>query len=250
MNRFLFIVALLLPLLDAPAQPTDTTRRTRATDSPEANLRLSTLQALNPNSLIMTIDNRYEGLVGTPYFLPNWSNGQIVLTGGKQYTNVPIKFDAHRQALILLRPQQGNDSIIVNRATVLGFQLDNGNGQSYVFRRYAGLKSSDATVADGYFLVLHEGKITLLKRVAKTIQGADYKGGYANGNRYDAYQDANTYYLLKPDQTLTKMKLSEKSLLDALGDQKDALKAFVKQENLKFKTESDAVSLLKKYDSL
>lgn len=230
------------------AQIPDTTERRRAIESPEANLRANALQVINPNSFILTIDNRYEGLVGSPYFSSEWSNGQVRMLGGKSYVNVPIKFDAYRQALILLRPKQGNDSIIIDRSTVLGFQLENKLGESYLFRRYPGTKFSDQTIADGYFLVLYEGKTALLKRVSKTIQGADYKGGYSSGNRFDSFNNTYSYYLLKPDHTLTRIKLSKKALLDALADKRDALKSLA--ATLDLRTEADAAALVKQYDSL
>ncbi len=247
MLRPVLILLLTLPLLNAMAQTTDTTRR-RAIESPEANLRASSLQVLNPYSFIMTIDNRYEGLVGSPYFSSEWSNGQIMMLGGKTYTNVPVKFDAHRQALILLRPKQGNDSIIIDRPTVLGFQLENSQGESYLFRRYPGVKFTDKDVADGYFLVLYEGKTALLKRVVKTVQEANYKGGYSNGNRFDSFDNVYSYYLLKPDQTLTRVKLTKKALLDALADKRDALKPIA--DTLDLRSEADAAALVKQYDSL
>ena len=99
-------------------------------------------------------------------------------------------------------------------------------------------------------MVLYKGKTALLKRISKAFKQADYKNPYSNDVRFDAFRDVFSYYLLKPDQTLTKVKLSDKSLIDALGDRKDELKAFVKQENLSFKTDNDAIQLVKKYDSM
>lgn len=203
-----------------------------------------------PNGMVNTIDNRYEGLKGTPYFLPDWIKGQVEMTTGKNYTNVPLKFNAHKQQLILLRTGSGNDSIIVDANQVKRFTLNSTDGQTYLFERLPTAKINDQTLKDGYFLVLHEGKNALLKRIAKTVKSADYKNPYASDIRYDAYQNTFSYYLLKPDQTLTKVKLSDKSIIDALGDRKDELKAFVKQENLTFKTDNDAIMLVKKYDSL
>ncbi|GAB3808475.1 hypothetical protein GCM10028819_47610 [Spirosoma humi] len=203
-----------------------------------------------PNGMVNTLDNRYEGLKGTPYFLPDWINGQVEMTTGKNYTNVPLKFNAHKQQLILLRTGSGNDSIIVDANQVKRFMLSSADGQTYVFERLPTAKTNDQNLKDGYFLVLYEGKNALLKRIAKTFKAADYKNPYASDIRYDAYQNAFSYYLLKPDQTLTKVKLSDKSIIDALGDRKDELKAFAKQENLTFKTDNDAILLVKKYDSL
>ena len=90
----------------------------------------------------------------------------------------------------------------------------------------------------------------MLKRITKTFRQADYKNLYSIDVRYDAFRDVFSYYLLKSDQTLTKLKLSGKSIIDVLGDRQDDLKAFIKQENLNFKTENDAILLVKRYDSL
>ena len=220
---------------------------------PEINLRLNALNGAGTAPLIWRIDTRYEGLRGTPYFQTGWANGQIDLVNGRKYTNVPLKFDAHRQALILLRPKQGNDSIIIDQQTVSQFRLGtsaagDADGREYLFKRFPTVKADDPVVRDGYFLVLYEGKTALLKRVSKSFRVADYKAAYSSGVRYDTYADANTYYVLKPDQKLTKVKLSKKSLLDALNSKSDALKTFA--DKLSFKSEADAATLVQQYDNL
>ncbi|AKD56774.1 hypothetical protein [Spirosoma radiotolerans] len=255
MKTLLHLTVVFLSLSIGHAQTRDTTKANSSTPLNQRN-GYETYQSTNqivgagPNSMVNTIDTRYEGLKGTPYFLPDWIKGQVEMTTGKNYTNVPLKFNAHKQQLILLRTGAGNDSIIVDANQVKRFTLNSNDGQAYVFERLPMAKTSDQALKDGYFLVLYAGKNALLKRVAKTFKSADYKNPYASDVRYDAYQNAFSYYLLKPDQTLTKVKLSDKSIIDALGDRKDDLKAFVKQENLTFKTDNDAILLIKKYDSL
>ncbi|GAB3563471.1 hypothetical protein GCM10027578_07190 [Spirosoma luteolum] len=214
------------------------------------NLRLNNLSNPATSPLVFKIDNRYEGQRGTPYLLDAWTTGQVALTDGRQYKEVPLKFDAYRQELILLRPKSGNDSIIIDRNTVTRFLLSTSDGQSYLFGRYPTAKTDDSMLKNGYFLILYTGKNALLKRVAKTFRPADFKGGYSANVRYDAYTDAISYYLLKPDLTLTKLKLSKKTLLDAFSDRADALTPFADAEKLDLKTEAGATALIKKYDSL
>ncbi|MDB5240238.1 MAG: hypothetical protein JWP57_863 [Spirosoma sp.] len=203
-----------------------------------------------PNGMINTIDHRYEGLRGTPYFLTDWTKGQIEMVAGLNYTNVPLKFNAYQQQLVLLRTWAGNDSILIDASQVKKFTLNSSDGQTYLFKRFPLAKTGDQTLISSYFLVLYEGKTALLKRITKTFRQADYKNPYSIDVRYDSFRDAFSYYLLKSDQTLTKLKLSGKSIIDALSDRQDELKAFVKQENLNFRTENDAILLLKRYDSL
>lgn len=256
--RSLFLTALLsIVLTGVIAQKSDSIRTPPAkTANPNARRNgyetyqsTSQIVGSGPYTMINTIDHRYEGLRGSPYFLPEWNKGQIEMVTGQHYTNVPIKFDAYRQHLILLRPQAGNDSIIVSALQVKSFQFSNPDGQFYVFRRFPNLKTDDEDLKEGYFLVLYQGKSALLKRIVKALKKADYKNPYANGERYDEFRPVSSYYLLKPDQTLVKIKLSEKALLDALGDHESELKVFSKEENLSGKTENDAIQLVKKYDS-
>ncbi|GAB3498054.1 hypothetical protein GCM10027341_19070 [Spirosoma knui] len=256
----LIVVALAGNVLAQIRQNPDSTKAAKPTNQPinpntqrngyETYQSTSQIVGTGPYTMVNTIDNRYEGLRGTPYFLPEWNKGRIDMVAGQNYKDVPIKFDAFRQQLILLRTWVGNDSIIVNADQVKAFQFQNAAGQSYLFERVPMAKTDDQAAKNGYFLVLYKGKTALLKRIVKQFKKADYKDPYSNDVRYDAFRDAFAYYVLKPDQTLVKVKLSEKSLIDALNDRQDALKAFAKQEKLSFKTENDAITLVKQYDSL
>ncbi|GAB3896246.1 hypothetical protein [Spirosoma agri] len=237
------LVCLLMALSGAVSAQTQTT-------DPTVDLRLNNLNNPSSGPLIFRVDSRYEGQHGSPYLLPDWTKGQVSLRDGRQYKDVPLKFDAYRQALILLRPKSGNDSIIIDRQTIARFLLINPDGQPYLFSRYPTAKLSDEEVRDGFFLILYEGKTALLKRIAKVFKSADYKGGYSANIRYDSFSDAISYYILKPDQTLTKIKLSKKAMLDAMIDKEAALKPFIDQQKLSFKTEEDAITLVKQYDSL
>ena len=262
--KSLFLTILLsVAFLRIWAQKPDSTKNTSPKTAPvyqsnpndrrngyETYQSTSQIVGSGPYTMVNTIDHRYEGLRGTPYFLPQWNKGEIEMVSGQHYKEVPIKFDAFRQHLILLRTWAGNDSIIVNADQVKSFQLKNGDGQFYVFRHIPTAKTNDELLKEGYFLVLYQGKSALLKRVVKSFRQADYKNPYSTGTRYDEFRDVISYFLLKPDQTLEKVKLSDKSLIETLGDRKEELNAFVKQEKLSVKTENDAITLVKKYDSL
>ncbi|UHG92057.1 hypothetical protein [Spirosoma oryzicola] len=261
MKLLLFPMLLALLYTNADAQIRDTTKtKNRGVVVLNPNTRRNGYETFSNSdqivgagtgpTTVITIDHRYEGLRGTPYFLPAWHKGQIEMTAGQNYTEVPIKFDAFRQHLILLRTWVGNDSIIVNADQVKSFRLNDNDGQSYLFKRLPAVKTDDETLKEGYFLVLYQGKSALLKRVLKRFKQADYKDPYSTGVRYDSFKDVYSYYILKPDQTLSKIKLSQKALLDSLGDHKNALKAYVKAENLSVNTEADAVLVMKQYDSL
>jgi hypothetical protein len=103
---------------------------------------------------------------------------------------------------------------------------------------------------DVYFLVLYEGKTSLLKLVSKNLKKADFKDPYSNNVRFDTYEDANEYYLLKADGNMAKVKRSKKSVLDALSDKEVAIKALLEQEKIELKSERELVRVVAKYDAI
>lgn len=209
---------------------------------------------LNPGATINSIDHRYEGLRGTPYFLSSWSKGQLDMLNGQTYPNALIKFDVFRQQVILLRTWAGGDSISINTDQLKSFQLRSETGETFRFKRLPDPKIPDEKLKENFFLVLADGKTALLKRITKKFKPADYKDPYGSNIRYDSFVDSHAYYLLKANSSLVKIKLSKKSFLDALGDQKTTLKAFLDEQQFNFGTDADAeansIKIIQYYNSL
>ncbi|GAA4397091.1 hypothetical protein GCM10023187_05970 [Nibrella viscosa] len=255
MKQLLLTASLLLMLLPVRAQSTATGKdeKTKETnpapvESAEA-FRVRNMMLLSgDNNLMPTVDTRYEGLQGTPYFIPNWSKGQVDLTNGKQYTNVPLKFDAYRQSLIMLREKM-RDSIIVSPNQIRAFTIMDADGNGYLFKRYTGL-TGDKQLSEGYFMVLYEGKNAMLKRINKLFKKADFKGGYSADIRYDSYADDVSFYLLRPDKSLVKLKKSKKAIVDAFSDKKAEITRFIDEKKLDFRSEYDLAQVVQYYDSL
>jgi hypothetical protein len=256
MKPFLFLF--LLFAVPAIAQ-TDTTatKKKPAQQSadkvytPQTNPFQQTGPNLDPTlfGLISRTDTRYEGVQGTPYFLDGWTQGRIDLVNGAKYENVPLKYDARNQNLVLRRDQT-RDSIIVFPMQVSQFLLRADDGAVWVFRRFPLAKTNDNDLKDSYFLVLYDGKTSLLKRVTKVFKKADYRDPYSTNVRFDSYKSDYAYFVLKPDNTLVKIKKSKKALFEALNDKGANVEAFAAQEKLEFKTDIDFAKVVKQYDGL
>lgn len=260
MKTLLSVVLLLLTQTMLLAQTSDTVKTTRLksvkptvveTPASVTDPLLLNNQLVNVNSVsqIRLVDNRYEGLRGTPYLVPNWSKGEIELVTGKVYADVPVKFDALTQNLVMLRPAQ-KDSIVVYANQIKRFSFQDSDGNPFVYRRFPAIKTDDAGLKESYFQVLYTGKNALLKRTGKVLRKADFKQAYSSNIRYDVYEDDVTYYLLRPDQNLVKLKRARKSLFEAVGGDQNALKAFSDREKLSFKTDADMAKLIQFADSL
>jgi hypothetical protein len=217
---------------------------------------LGLMQGNSTNTFVNVIDNRYEGLRGTPYFLPNWLPGDVELNGGVKYRNQRLKFNAATQNLLVKEPRTG-DSVIVDAQQIRHFLLyqavvtDTSKHQNaWFFKRYTDLKTNEKDLGNGYFLVLYDGKTTLLKQVRKIFKKADYKDPYSTNVRYDTYDEEGIYYILRPDRELVRIKRNKKALIEVLTDQKEALTAFADQQKLTGKNDEDLVKLVAFYDKL
>ncbi|WP_428665097.1 hypothetical protein [Runella sp.] len=193
-------------------------------------------------------DFRYEGFRGSALFINEWLNGQVSLTDGRLFKDVPLKYNAYTKRLFMKNPV--GDSIEVFSNLMDSFVInDPVSKNDFVFKRFPTAKMAKNNAGDLFFLVLYEGKTSLVKLINKTIKKADYKDPYSNNIPYDTFEDAHEYYLLKPDNTLTKVKKSKKAITEALSDKEPAVKDFMVQQNVTVKTEAELVRVVAKYDS-
>lgn len=193
-------------------------------------------------------DFRYEGFKGSPLFINEWINGQISLADGRVFDDVPLKYNAYTKGLFMKSP--AGDSIAVFSNLVNSFIIkDSVSKSDFVFKRYPLAKFLKKQGSDLYFLVLYEGKTSLLKLISKVIKKADYKDPYSNNVRYDTYEDANEYYILKADNSLIKIKKSKKALIETFIDKEEDLNEYITQQNLAVKTEAELVRIVAKYDT-
>jgi hypothetical protein len=196
-----------------------------------------------------SFDSRYEGIKGSPFFISEWISGQMAFVDGKVFNEVPLKYNAYTKELMMKRPS--GDSLIVFPYQVQSFTINDPVTQAiFTFKRYPKAQTTKYDMREVYFLVLYEGKNTLLKLVKKNLKKADYKDPYSNNVRYDTYEDANEYYLLKADGSLPKIKRSKKSVLEALSDKEVAIKALLEQEKIELKSERELVRVVAKYDAI
>lgn len=199
---------------------------------------------------LRTYDLRYEGKQGTPYFIDEWLSGQLIYSNGSAATkNSLLKYDTFTKELILKRPQ--GDSIIIYPNQISAFSIsDPSKNVNYPFTKFENLKTESGVVPVCFLMVLYKNKTSLLKYVSKSVMKANYQGGYSADRRYDSYIDNSQYFIQKADKSLVKVKIKKTSILDVLADKKEAIEAFIKNENLSFKNDIDFARVLAYYDGL
>jgi hypothetical protein len=194
------------------------------------------------------MDKLYEGVRGTPYLFDEWNPGNIYLTDSTYIKNVNIKYNIYTDDLLYLNSTSG-DSLIINRSMIWKFEIIDKPPDDIILMKEMDFKPGK-TAKKVFVRVIYDGKSKLVLKYNKTFIKANYKGAYATGNKYDEYIDDYQYYIIKSSNNPVKIKLNKKSVVKALSDKEDKVKAYLDGHSLKLNNEDDIAELIKFYDSI
>jgi hypothetical protein len=242
MKRLVMILPLVVMTRLAMAQ----------TDAPiglDAERNLAELGNGNNATTVRFFDNRYEGMKGSPYFNEEWAKADI--TANKTiFRNVEVKYNAY-ESHIRYRNPEGAEFILEAFKIDQVVMKDSKTNLVYVLKSFPALASLDPQLAKGFAVPLYEGSnVQFVMVPVKNLIKANFKGPYSSGNKYDELQDDKLYYLMVPNQTVSKVKLTKKSLLKALPDKQDQVDKYITSERLNASLESGWVKALAYYETL
>ncbi|MFC6999674.1 hypothetical protein [Rufibacter roseus] len=227
-----------------------------AVDGSAGQMTVTYLQSLgNYHSPgVQGFDNRYQGMNGHPYFVDVWLPGKLeVQIGNTQktqpFTGLKLKYDVYSNQLGAIIPAT-KDTLLLSTDVVKSFQMElPGYDQMVEFRKYPQAAALDPKLANTFFAILHQGNATLLKGAGKLKIDANYKGAYSANQPFDQLVDQVHYFVLNNGQ-MQKVKLNRKSILNALVDQEEKLKDYLKKEKLSLNTEQELIKVIAYYNSL
>jgi len=174
---------------------------------------------------------KYENVTGTPYFLDFWSKGKVTTKSGKNYVDMPLKYDIMNDKLIF-QGEGGNMMYFTEPVSTFEI-LDIGQSTSYKFIN--GLPITDGLNPSSFFQIIASGKLSLFKRVYKKITESTSYGSATINKSFNIY---NSYYILQKEN-LIKISLNKKSLIGLIPDKEKEITEYLKKEKIDFKQDSD-----------
>lgn len=154
--------------------------------------------------------SRYENVSGTPYLVDKWSNGEVRLANGSLVKPKAIKFDVVTNKLLF----QQEDKVFEFFPRVAAFTLLLPDGKRTFLLKDSG--------KDGYFELLVDGNIQLLKKITKTVLE---RKGY-NSAVMEKVIDENISYAIIEGGKQKEIKLTKKSLSAALPNHKTEIMSY------------------------
>ena len=183
----------------------------------------------------------YAGVSGNPYFIKDWSDGVIRFTSGKVTDKFKLKFNAAQNRLIM----QFNGAAFAAESRIQEFVMYTKNKKdSFLFKK--GFPKTERDDNETFYLMLERGAATLLRLATKDIV-QEKELIDAKVSRH--YQDVDLFFLLR-DGVMHKVDTDNNPVQNILSDRRDELKNFIKEQQLKMRTQEDMVKVVRKYNSL
>ncbi len=209
--------------------------------------------AQNPNDAIivvsgggirtMNIKSKPKETKGSYYYNDVWYTGTIKLFSGEEVQAYPLKYDMKMNQIDI----KVNESVkIISIGAVKEIIWVNPTGQSEVLRNISMYKNIEGY---GFFSVLSEGKLSLLKKTELNLLDANYNTAMDVGSQSDKYVKKEIYYI-KSEDKISQIKKRKKTFLNKFEDKAEKVELFASENNLNFKDDVDLEKIFNYYNSL
>lgn len=178
---------------------------------------------------------------GSPYFRDEFLSGSIKINEKEVYEGLLLRYDMEADELVYRKPNSTTSMTPNGKVTEFTIKLP--SGEQAFFKNIA----NDDKELSGFYQVLSDGEILLLKRIKRRIVE---KVEYNSTAKTKSLITQSNYFVLKPDGSLTQVRADEKSILKALGSHREKLAAYVKQEKINFKKDNEFAKVVSYYNSI
>lgn len=184
--------------------------------------------------------DEFTNINGTPFFIEEWLPGVMYMKDGARANKFKLRFDAYNNELLFLN---GNDPLVVVNP-MSGFDITNFSGTTFRFR--CGFPAIDKNTDKTFYQLIEEGSAaSLLKLVKKNILTIEE---YNKANGTKEFNLTETYFIVKPNGTIIKIKKDKSGILGALSDAGNGLSNWVEKNRLRCKTEEELMAVVKAYN--
>ncbi|MBW6498804.1 MAG: hypothetical protein K0B09_10470 [Bacteroidales bacterium] len=176
---------------------------------------------------------------GSPYFLEDWTRGEVLLNNGRRASGVLLRYDGHADRLLWRVESEANKQVEIDKYLVKGFMLS-APDTSYHFSLFD-VSSLFGFVDKRVFMqVLQQGSVSLLAFRGVRLTS---RLGYLTDHQGRARQALTLvsepkYYLQFPDGTIKRINLRRRSFIQAIEEQLPGSWELLRGQNPRFRTEA------------
>lgn len=210
----------------------------------EAKENVKTLGSSSGSTVVKLFDERYEGVKGTPYMFPEWSEGEVFLREKKKVKFQQLNYNSFTNELVYRDPENG-ETMQINKYQVDFFTIVRKDTLLFVPVKLP--RENDIVFAR----LFYEDKSSAYLYYAKEFLAANYEGGYSADRKADEYVDKPQIYIkLAGQEELLKLKGAKKNIIELFGDKKSEMATFINKGKADFKSPEYVSAMMGHYDSL
>lgn len=179
---------------------------------------------------------------GIPFLNENFTAGVLELYDGSKSEEVLLRYNISKDIFEILR---NNDTLTLNRPYAVKYiYLDD-----KVFIFDPKLREDTERSLNGYFQLRVDGKLSFYIKRRKDLSYDSFAQNYQGGSgTKEYYYIDKVSFVGKTTEGKAFLITSTKSLIKNLKDHKPEVKAFIKENKIKFKKEGDIVRVIEYYN--
>lgn len=219
----------------------------QAQTSSAQEIQVQTSIGSTTNSMLRPFDHSVVGTKGSPFVVIDWVPGELLLEGGKLIKTGLFKYDVTNKLVNLKRSSR--DSVVYEITSVKQLILQPTGIVPVHFEHVPDLITDEARLKTDLLRIIQQGTYSLVELPVRTYIKAPAKQAYGGSDAANnEYRDESAYYLIRPDHTAERVKLTRKSLVRALKEKGPALENFLKVNSIDLANETDAAKALASLD--
>lgn len=192
---------------------------------------------------IMNIQSKPKETKGSFYYNETWQKGTIKLFSGEEIKDYPLKYDMKMNRIDI----KSNNSVkIISIGAIKEIIWIRSNGTIETLINTSLYKNTNEV---GFFSVINDGKISLLKKTDLKLLESNYNGVVVAGNESKRYIKKEKYFICS-NEKLTYIKPKKKKILKNFKDKAEMLEKYADDNDLNFKNDNDLNKIFNYYNSL
>jgi hypothetical protein len=209
--------------------------------------RLSDPNGLGSGDVVYGIPMPPGKVIGDTYLKAEWQRGTILLYDqGKMIEGYPLRYDIKTDELEI----RGKGSVkVLSGSKIRSFVwIDSLSRIPVYFVNGKEYKNNEGIPLTGFFEIVEDGRMPILKKTTITIRKADYSVALDVGSRDDKILKKHDYYYAL-DHQVNEVPSSRKKLYAIFGNRAEEIEGFVKNNNLNITREDHLREIFRYYNA-
>lgn len=214
------------------------------TTAQELQVQTSLGTLASPSTTIRPFNFSTVGVKGSPMLMPGGVPGEVTLQSGRQLTTGRFNYDVMERQVTV--KTSFRDSVRYQGTDVKQVILRPSRDQPPIrFEHFPDLITDEPALKTELVRIVYQGTYGLvqlpIRKFLKASSSPTYGGQAKMG---DEYYDDSVYYLIRPDRTAERVKLTRKSLVKAVKEKGPQLDTFLKASPLDLDNELNVAQAL------